>query len=446
MRIGHRATRRLQPGDDLVESLFAREAHELQAEGRDMAFDAGELQMHRRFVAEGGNGAGDLVEIVRAVEQALQVGDRAVGLQRPQRGVVPGELIERRNVIGVAAGRALEHDPAAAVVGQHGERLARRIGDQAERDGLAGRKMGQQRLEILRGTPVEDGDQLLGDAVGLAQRVAEGSGAADIVEGHDRLVPRPGARQREFQLGDDAVGAIGVDGLHDLLAAQLQYARLFLHGDHAQSQDIAAAAQAAELDRAHAARAAGDEAADRRRAPRRGMEAELPALRQAVGFEIAELEAGLHARDPVLQRQEPIEAAEIEHDAALERHCLAVIAGAGTARRHRDAAGVAIGEGAHDLVLVGRADHEIAAHTLQPLVQHRRIPEEIAALLAHQRAVGDAFDRRQIGRNALPVDGLHAAVHRLIFPGLSRPCGSASRLKASCRSADSTRAPLSSRM
>ena len=42
---------------------------------------------------------------------------------------------------------------------------------------------------------------------------------ADIVEGHDRLVPWPGARQRDFQLGDDAVGAVGVDGLHDLFAA-----------------------------------------------------------------------------------------------------------------------------------------------------------------------------------------------------------------------------------
>jgi hypothetical protein len=209
---------------------------------------------------------------------------------------------------------------------------------------------------ILRRAPVEDGDQLLGDAVGLAQRVAEGSGATDIVERHDRLVPRPGARQRDFQLGDDAVGAIGVDGLHDFLTAQFQDPRLFLHGDHAQPQDIAAAAQAAELDRPHAARAAGDEAADGRRAPGRGMEAQLPALRQAVGFEIAELEAGLHARDPILQRQESVEAAEIEHDAAFEWHRLAVIAGAGAARRHRNAARVAVGEGAHDFVFVGRAD------------------------------------------------------------------------------------------
>ena len=306
--------------------------------------------------------------------------------------------------------------------------------------------MRQQRLEILRRAPVEDGDQLLGDAVGLAQRIAEGSGAADIVEGHDHLVPRPGARQRDFQLGDDAVGAVGVDRLHDLLAAQFQHTRLFLHGDHAQPQDVAAAAQAAELDRTHAARAAGDEAADGRRAPSRGMEAQLPAVRQAVGFEVGELQAGLYAGDAIFQRQEAIEAAEIEHDAAFEWHCLTIVAGTRAARRHRDAAGVAIGKGAHDLFLVGGRDQKVAPHALQPLVQHRRIPEEIAALLAHQGAVGDALDRRQIGRDALPVDRLHAAVHRLIFPGLSRPCGSASRLKASCRSADSTRAPLSSRM
>ncbi len=127
------------------------------------------------------------------------------------------------------------------------------------------------------------------------------------------------------------------------------------------------------------------------------MEAQLPALRQAVGFEIAELETGLHARDPILQRQEPIEVAEIEHDAAFERHRLAVVAGAGAARRHRNASAVAIGEGAHDFVFVGRADQKIAAYALQPLVQHRRIPEEVATLLAHQRAVGDALDRRQIG-------------------------------------------------
>ena len=58
--------------------------------------------------------------------------------------------------------------------------------------------MRQQRLEILCRAPVENGDQLLGDAVGLGQRVAEGSGTAGIVESHDRLVPRPGARQRDF--------------------------------------------------------------------------------------------------------------------------------------------------------------------------------------------------------------------------------------------------------
>src|SRR3984957_3863834 len=72
--IGHGATRRLQPGNDLVESLLAREAHELQAEGRDMAVDARELQMHGGFVAERGDGAGDLVEIVGSVELVVQIG------------------------------------------------------------------------------------------------------------------------------------------------------------------------------------------------------------------------------------------------------------------------------------------------------------------------------------------------------------------------------------
>jgi len=103
-----------------------------------------------------------------------------------------------------------------------GKGLARGVGDDAECDRLARGEVGQQRLEILRRAPIADGHQLAYDPVGFAERPAKASGAADVGEGDQHFVPRPGARQRDFELDDDAIGAVGVDRLHDLFAAQLE--------------------------------------------------------------------------------------------------------------------------------------------------------------------------------------------------------------------------------
>ena len=67
----------------------------------------------------------------------------------------------------------------------------------------------------------------------------------------------------------------------------------------------------------------------------------------------------------------------------LQRHRLAVVAGAAAAHGDRHALAVAGGKRADHLGLVARLDHQIGADVLELALQHRAVPVEVAALQLH---------------------------------------------------------------
>ena len=161
------------------------------------------------------------------------------------------------------------------------------------------------------------------------------AGVHEVVKADHHVDPVVGRRQRHLGLDDDAVGAVGVADLEDVRAGEVEHARLGLAGDDLEPQDIAEIAQPAPADRADAAGAAGDEAAERRHAVGRGVEAQLAGLRLGLLVELFEDDAGFGATRSGWISLILFMAARFEHDAARKRHGLAVIAGAGAARRDR---------------------------------------------------------------------------------------------------------------
>ena len=160
--------------------------------------------------------------------------------------------------------------------------------------------------------------------------------SAERREGDDPLGPGLPRRQRDLDLGDDAVDAVGMEHLEDVAAAQFEDARRFLDGDDLHGVDRAGIGDLAPGAGAAAGGAAGDEAADRRLLAGRGVEAKLPAARR-LGMvaqrpvDVEKAGAGLEAAGAGLRPDDAIEAGEIEKQAAFERHGLAVVAGAAAA-------------------------------------------------------------------------------------------------------------------
>jgi hypothetical protein len=172
-----------------------------------------------------------------------------------------------------------------------------------------------------------------------------------------------------------------------LAAAQMQHARFGFHRHHPRAQQRAGFAQLAEIDRADAARAAGDEAADGGGAAGGREHAQFPAVRSAAGFDLAELGAGADAQDAVGHIADRVQSDQVQHHAAMQRHRLPVIAGAAAARRHRHAGGGTDPQCLDHVGLGAWRHHEVAGGGAQLLLQHRAVPVEITRFLLHQRRV-----------------------------------------------------------
>ncbi len=246
-------------------------------------------------------------------------------------------------------------------------------------------------------------DVLLGDAVRLADQVGEGRRALEGVEAEEEVDPRIGGAERHLHLGDDAVGAIGMGDLGEVVAGQLQHARARLHGDDLEPDHIAGVAQAPPGDGADAARAAGDEAADRGRGIGGGVHADFLRLRPRHLVDVGDDGAGLGDEAAGLDGQHLVHAGEVEDDAARERHGLAVIAGAGAARRHGDAELMGGGQHPHHLLLAHRRDDDVAGDMVELALQRRRIPVEVAALLADEVGIVLRLDAGELRLEAVDV-------------------------------------------
>ena len=207
-----------------------------------------------------------------------------------------------------------------------------------------------QAAEIAGQWPGHQAVELEEKPVGLGQRLGEAGGGAEILERSHHLDPGIGGRQRQFDLDHDAGRAVGVQGLADVGAAQLDQARRLLASDDLQRQHRTGVAQLAVAHRADARRAAADIAADRGLPPRRGEHAQLPAA--LLGERVGRLQphAGLEAAAAALDPQGAVEARHVEQHPALQWHHLAVVAGGAAAHAERHAQPRAGGSHLHDLL------------------------------------------------------------------------------------------------
>ena len=186
-------------------------------------------------------------------------------------------------------------------------------------------------------------------------------------------------RQRHLDLGDDAVDAIGVHDLEHVAPAQLHHARLVLDGHHLDPEHGTGIGDLSPGAGARSGGAAGHEAADGRMLARGRIEAQLMAGGRERTVDIEHARAGAEAPGAGPLPDHLVEPRHVEHDPALERHGLAVIAGAAAAHGERHAMLRASRRDPHQLGLVPRYRDDLGALVLQRLLQDRREPEEIAA-------------------------------------------------------------------
>ena len=125
------------------------------------------------------------------------------------------------------------------------------VGDHHDQRVLARRQaLGEQPVGSHRRG--DDGDQLLEDRVLMRDGVGAAGGSPEIRQPHQQLDPAVGRRQRQLELGDHAIGAVGMVHLLDIGATQLEDAWLGLHGHDPRHHDVPPIAQQAPGDRADA--------------------------------------------------------------------------------------------------------------------------------------------------------------------------------------------------
>ncbi len=348
--------------------------------------------MRRHFLAEALVNALHQIDLVREGVEHLQIGDRWVVPQRPQSGVVPRQFEDRGQALEILRRELIIAEkqlrPAIALY-ETRERRRLEIGDHDQHHMLlAGDEFPVALEMIMRDRRGDEAEFLDQEPVLLAEIIGELRGRAQILEAHDHVHPVIGRGERHLDLGDDAVGAIGVRDLVDVVAGELENARACLHRRHLEADDVAGIAQPAPADRADPARTAGNEAADRGGVVGRWMQPDfLTRIGAGLLVEGSYDGAGLGHDPAMADLAHGVELRQIEQDPAGKRHGLAIIAGAGAARRHRDRMFMGRREHLEDLLLGSGRDHDIRSDRVELAPERGGIPEEIPALLAHQSGI-----------------------------------------------------------
>ena len=187
----------------------------------------------------------------------------------------------------------------------------------------------------------------------------------------DPLAPGVTRRQRHLDLGDDAVHAIGVHHLEHVAAAQLDDPRLVLDGDDLDAEHGAGIGDLSPGAGAGAGRAAGDEAADGRVLARGRIKSQLVSGGRQRPVDVEHARAGAEAPGSRPLPDHLIKFCHVEHDAARERHRLAVVSGPAAAHRERHAVLGAGGGGAHHVRLISRHHDQFGALVLQRFLEDR---------------------------------------------------------------------------
>ena len=226
---------------------------------------------------------------------------------------------------------------------------------------------------VVRHGRRDHGEFLQQQPILLAQRVGVGVAASSVSKPTMMSTQSIGGAEWHLDLRDDAVGAVGVADLLQVVAGEFQHARAGLHGRDAQADDVAEVAQPAPADRADAARATGDEAADRGGVVGGGVQPQfLRAVRPGDLVDPRQHRAGIgHDAAHGSTSRTVLKPERSSTIAAGQRHGLSVIAGAGAARRHGDAEFEGGGQRLHDLGLGDREDDDIARNVVELALEDR---------------------------------------------------------------------------
>ena len=202
---------------------------------------------------------------------------------------------------------------------------------------------------------------------------------------------------------------------HRVGRAQLEHTGLGLDRHHARTEHVAHRGDRPVGDRAGAAEAAAEQAAERGAAEGRGQPAQLPAVRPRLPIEIGQADAGLGTAGAVANPAEAVVAAHVEHDAAVQRRRLAVVAGAAAAQRDRDRVAGAGGDDAADLVFGAGPHGELSALVGQLALEHRAEPGEVLRQPGDALRVGDPVEVGELVGQARGERGI--VCHRMSGEG-----------------------------
>ena len=190
-------------------------------------------------------------------------------------------------------------------------------------------------------------------------------------------------------------------------ATQLHDVRLGLDRHHTRRKHAARRRHGAVGDGAGATKTAAEQTAERGCAKGRGQPAQLPAAGLGLAVKVGQADAGHGAAHAIARPAEAVERTQVQQQAAVQRHDLAVVAGARTTQRDGHTVLCTRAHGQTQLVNAGGAQRQLGHLALQLALEHGAEPREV---LRQARELGGVGYPGQL-RQGLPqgCDGSRAA-------------------------------------
>ena len=189
--------------------------------------------------------------------------------------------------------------------------------------------------------------------VGIVQRIGE------IVKHVQTFNPLVCRRQRQLNLQDNAVGAVGVMQEQRFGSRDGQHAGDRLDGHYFDAEHIAGRSQRPIVDGADAAEPAAVETAQARQSIGRRHTAQLPARLAGGGFDVRQANAGLGPHCAVAEGDDLVEPGHIHQQPAFEGDQLSVVAGGAAAQGQRQLVLRAGADQLAQLLFIARANHRV---------------------------------------------------------------------------------------
>ena len=341
---------------------------------------------------------------------ALQIGDVLLRAQGHQGGVVPGVL--QQGAVGARdLGSVLSVSDFPTPLRREFEHRRLAAGRQGDDERVAAwRQVVRQGLEVARHGVGHQGDLTLDDAGRMGQHVAKAQRRVEVAEHDDALQPVVRRGQRQFDLQHEAVGAPHVVHQQRVRAAQFHELGFWLDGDGLEAEHVAARRQRPVVDGTHASKTSAIQAAQGGAAVGGRHAAQFHAAGRARFFlEVRQADAGLRPSCPLACPDKALVAAHVQHHPTVQRHGLAVVAGAGAPDGDGDAVPGAGGDDSHDLVLGARANRGLSRLTGELALEHRAEPGEVLRQTGDTRLFRHPIQVRQGVQQMF--EGLGRGVH-----------------------------------